>query len=75
MHDTGGLGLVHWDDPEGWNGEGGKKKKNNCTYHIAWQLFVFLVPSPNILGVTGEQGPCPVHLYILSAQQSSWNCV
>ena len=23
MHDTGCLGLVHWDDPEGWNGEGG----------------------------------------------------
>ena len=20
MHDTGCLGLVHWDDPEGWNG-------------------------------------------------------
>ena len=23
MHDTGCLGLVHWDDPEGWYGEGG----------------------------------------------------
>ena len=23
MHDTGCLGLVHWDDPEGWNGQGG----------------------------------------------------
>ena len=23
MHDTGGSGLVHWDDPEGWYGEGG----------------------------------------------------
>ena len=22
MHDTGCLGLVHWDDPEGWDGEG-----------------------------------------------------
>ena len=21
--DTGCLGLVHWDDPEGWYGEGG----------------------------------------------------
>ena len=20
---TGSLGLVHWDDPEGWYGEGG----------------------------------------------------
>ena len=23
MHVTECLGLVHWDDPEGWYGEGG----------------------------------------------------
>ena len=23
MHETGCLGLMHWDDPEGWDGEGG----------------------------------------------------
>ena len=23
MHDTRCLGLMHWDDPEGWYGEGG----------------------------------------------------
>ena len=23
MQNTGSLGLVHWDDPEGWYGEGG----------------------------------------------------
>ena len=22
MQDIGSLGLVHWDDPEGWYGEG-----------------------------------------------------
>ena len=26
MHNTGCLGLVHWDDPEGWYGEGGGKR-------------------------------------------------
>ena len=26
MHDTGCLGLVHWDDPEGWYGEGGWRR-------------------------------------------------
>ena len=26
MHDTGCLGLVHWDDTEGWNGEGGGRR-------------------------------------------------
>ena len=25
MHDTGCLGLVHWDDPEGWYREGGRR--------------------------------------------------
>ena len=25
MQDTGCLGLVHWDDPEGWYGEGAGK--------------------------------------------------
>ena len=24
MRDTGCLGLVHWDDPEGWDGEEGR---------------------------------------------------
>ena len=34
MHDTGCLGLVHWDDPEGWYGEGGGRgfrMGNTCT--------------------------------------------
>ena len=26
MHDTGCLGLVHWDDPEGWYGERGGRR-------------------------------------------------
>ena len=25
MQDTGCSGLVHWDDPEGWYGEGGER--------------------------------------------------
>ena len=25
IHDTGCLGLVHWDDPERWYGEGGER--------------------------------------------------
>ena len=29
MHDTGCLGLVHWDDPEGWYREGGRKRVQN----------------------------------------------
>ena len=33
MHDTGCLGLVPWDDPEGWYGKegGGFRMGNTCT--------------------------------------------
>ena len=33
MHDTGCSGLVHWDDPEKWDGEGdgrGFRMGNTC---------------------------------------------
>ena len=33
MYYTGCLGLVHWDDPEGWNGKeegGGFRVGNTC---------------------------------------------
>jgi len=26
MHETGCSGLVHWDDPEGWDGERGGRR-------------------------------------------------
>ena len=34
MHDTGCSGLVHWDDPKGWQEEGGGsgfRMGNTCT--------------------------------------------
>ena len=35
MHDTGCLGLVHWDDPEGWYGEGGGFRIGNTCIPVA----------------------------------------
>ena len=35
MHDTGCLGLVHWDDPEGWYGEGGEFRMGNMCIPVA----------------------------------------
>ena len=26
MHETGHSKPVHWDDPEGWDGEGGRRE-------------------------------------------------
>ena len=42
MHDTGCLGLVHWEDPEGWYGEGGGRRVQDgehvCVY--PWRIHV-----------------------------------
>ena len=34
MHETGCSGMVHWDDPEGWDGEGGRRG------HSGWRTQV-----------------------------------
>ena len=35
MHDTGCLGLVQWDNPEGWYGEGGGFRMGNTCIPVA----------------------------------------
>ena len=37
MHDTGCLGLVHWDDPGGGCGEGGGREGGS-----GWEARVYL---------------------------------
>ena len=32
MQDTGSLGLVHWDDPEGWYGDEGGRRVQDWEY-------------------------------------------
>ena len=41
MQDTGSLGLVHWDDPEGWYGEGGGRRGSGWGTHAhPWQIHI-----------------------------------
>ena len=41
MHDTGCSGLVHWDDPEGWDGEGGGRGGSGWGIHVhPWLIHV-----------------------------------
>ena len=40
MHDTGCLGLVHWDDPEGWFGEGGGRRVQDGEHVYACGGFI-----------------------------------
>ena len=40
MHETGCWRLVHWDDPEGWDGEGGGKgvQDGGHMYTHGWSM-------------------------------------
>ena len=40
MHDTGCLGLVHWDDPEGWYREGGGKRVQDGEHMYTCGRFI-----------------------------------
>ena len=40
MHETGCSGLVHGDDPEGWNGEGGGRGVQDGEYMYTCGRFM-----------------------------------
>ena len=41
MRDTGCLGLVYWDDPEGWYREGGRRWGSGWGTHVhPWRMHV-----------------------------------
>ena len=47
MHDTGCLGLVHWDDPEGWNGEGGRRRAHDGERMYTFGGFILMFGKTN----------------------------
>ena len=46
MHDTGCLGLVHWDDPEGWYGEGGGRRVQDGEHMYTCGRFISIMAKP-----------------------------
>ena len=46
MHDTGCSGLVHWDDPEGWDGEGGGKQVQDGEHVYTLVRFMLMYGKP-----------------------------
>ena len=47
MHETGCSGLVHWDDPEGWDGEGGGRGIQDRGTHVhPWLIHVNVCQEP-----------------------------
>jgi len=49
MHDTGYLGLVHWDDPEGWYGEGGGRRVHDGEHMYTCGRFILIFGKTNTI--------------------------
>ena len=49
MHDTGCLGLVHWDDPEGWYREGGGRRVQDGEHMYTCGGFILIYGKTNTI--------------------------
>ena len=49
MHDTGCLGLVRWDDPEGWYGEGGGRRVQDGEHMYTCGGFISIFGKTNTI--------------------------
>ena len=49
MHDTGCLGLVHWDDPEGCYGEGGGRRVQDGQHMYTCHGFILIFGKTNTI--------------------------
>ena len=49
MQDTGCLGLVHWDGPEGWYGEGGGRGVQSGEHVYSRGRFVLMYGKTNTI--------------------------
>ena len=49
MHDTGCLGLVHWDDPEVWYVEGGGRRVQDWEHVYTHGGFMLMYGKNNTI--------------------------
>ena len=49
MHDTGYSGLVHWDDPERWDGEGGGRRVQDGEHVYTCDGFMLIHGKTNTI--------------------------
>ena len=49
MHDTGSLGLVRWDDPEGGYGEGGGMRVQDGEHRYICGIFISMFGKTNTI--------------------------
>ena len=49
MHETGCSGLVPWDDPEGWDGEGGGREVQDGEHKYSRVRFMSMYGKTNTI--------------------------
>ena len=49
MHDTGCLGLVHWDNPERWYGGGGGRRVQDGEHMYTCGGFILIFGKTNTI--------------------------
>ena len=49
VQDTGCLGLVHWDNPEGWYGEGGGRRVQDGEHVYTCGGFMLIYGKTNTI--------------------------
>ena len=49
VHDTGCLGLMHWDDPEGWYGEGEGRRVQDGEHMYTCGGFILIFGKTNTI--------------------------
>ena len=49
MHNIGFLGLVHWDDPEGWYGEGRGRRVQDGEHMYTCGRFILIYGKTNTI--------------------------
>ena len=49
MHETGCSGLVSWDDPEGWDGEGGGRRVQDGEHMYTCGGFILIFGKTNTI--------------------------
>ena len=50
MHESGYSGLVHWDDPERWDAEGGEREGQDGEHMYTHDRFIKMYgKTPTIL--------------------------
>ena len=49
MHNTGCLGLVHWDNPEGWYGEEGGRRVQDGEHMYTCGGFILIYGKTNTI--------------------------